>query len=96
MEKIFICFFPTDTLLGLGISFSIVCSQLGESIPVAFDNLSLVMTAFLAISLVVVFLYLPLNGFQANKWLGVVLFSVYALFMVIALLQEANVLWPDL
>ncbi len=85
-----------DTLLGLGISFCIVCSQMGESIPVAFTRLSLIMSVFLGLSLITVFIYLPLNGFQANKWLGAVQFVVYILFVIIAILQEADVLWPDL
>lgn len=54
------------------------------------------MSVFLALSLVSVFLYLPLNGFHANKWLGIVQFSVYGVFVVIAILQEAGLLWPDL
>ncbi|EFX89188.1 hypothetical protein DAPPUDRAFT_310076 [Daphnia pulex] len=81
-----------NTLLGLGISFCIVCSQLGESIPVAFTKLSLIMSVFLGLSLVTVFIYLPINGFQANKWLGIVQFSVYLMFVIIALLAEADVL----
>ena len=84
--------FLLDTLLGLGISFCIVCSQLGESIPVAFTKLSLIMSVFLGLSLVTVLIYLPINGFQANKWLGIVQFSVYLIFVIIALLAEADVL----
>ena len=52
------------------------------------------MSVFLGLSLVTVFIYLPLNGFQANKWLGTVQFIVYILFVIIAILQEADVLWP--
>ena len=52
------------------------------------------MSVFLGLSLVTVFIYLPLNGFQANKWLGIVQFIVYILFVIIAILQEADVLWP--
>jgi hypothetical protein len=53
------------------------------------------MTVALGTSLVTGLIYLPLNGFQAGKWLGVVQFSVYFLFVVMAILQEADVLWPD-
>ena len=50
------------------------------------------MSVFLGLSLVTVFIYLSLNGFQANKWLGTVQFIVYILFVIIAILQEADVL----
>lgn len=81
-----------NTLLGLGISFSIVCSQVGESIPVAFTKLSLIMSVFLALSLVTVFIYLPINGFRANKWLGIVQFGVYSIFVTMAILIELDLL----
>ena len=97
--KTFLVFFSylfTDTLLGLGISFLIVCTQLGESVPVSFDYLNLIMTVSLGASLVTVLVYLPLARFQADKWLGIVLFAVYLFFVTAAVLQEAGVLWPDL
>lgn len=87
--------FKLDTLLGLGISFAIVCSQLGVSVPVNFTNLSLLMSAFLVTSLVTVLVWLPLNRFMANKWLGSIQYVVYASFLIVAVLQEANVLMPD-
>lgn len=86
----------SDTLLGLGISFVIVCSQLGESVPVSFDYLNLIMTVSLGASLVTGLVYLPLARFQANKWLGFILLGVYLLFVIAAILQEAGLLWPDL
>jgi len=84
-----------NTLLGLGISFVVACSQIGESIPVTFTHLSQLMTMFLLISLISVMVYLPLNRFQASKWLAVILWAVYFSFIVLALLQEANVFWPE-
>lgn len=84
-----------DTLLGLGISFAIVCSQLGESVPVKFTNLSMFMSIFLVASLATVFVWLPLNRFKANKWLGIIQFVVYLTFLIVAVLQEAGVLLPD-
>lgn len=79
----------------MGISFVAACSQVGEGIPVRFSHLSELMTMFLVISLVSVYVYLPLNRFQANKWLGVLLFAVYLTFLTLAILQEADVFWPD-
>jgi len=83
-----------NTLLGLGISFVVACSQIGENIPVPFTHLSQIMTIFLLASLVTVFIYLPLKQFQANKWLGMILFGIYFTFIVLALMQEADIFWP--
>ena len=88
----------SDTLLGLGISFSVVCSQLpgGSVVPVSFSYLNLIMTVALGASLVVVLVYLPLARFRADKWLGLVLLAVYLAFVITtAILQEADCLWPD-
>lgn len=84
-----------NTLLGLGISFTIVCTQLGQSVPVSFNYLNLIMTVFLGASLVVVLIYLPLVKFQANKWLGLVLLTVYLAFVTTAVLQEAGCLFLE-
>ena len=78
-------------MLGLGISFVAACSQAGQSVPVTFPVLSQTMTGFLLASLVVPFVYLPLCRFQADKRLGLILFSVYIAFIVLALLEEAHV-----
>lgn len=84
-----------DTLLGLGISFVVACCQIGESIPVSFTHLSQIMTIFLLISLITVLTYLPLSQFQTSNWLGMILFGVYFTFITLALLQEADIFWPQ-
>ena len=53
------------------------------------------MTIFLMLSLVSVFVYLPLSRFRADKRLGFLLFAIYVAFLTLSILEEADVLWPD-
>ena len=86
----------SDTLLGLGVPFVIACGRLGgEAIPVSFPHLSQLMVIFLLASLISVFVYLPMCQFRADRKMALILFSIYFIFVTLAVLQEAGLVWPD-
>ncbi|KAJ8674828.1 hypothetical protein QAD02_010614 [Eretmocerus hayati] len=84
-----------NTLLGLGLSFGIAASRSeGNQIQVRQGDLSPGCFAFLLCSLGGSLIYLGVTGFIARRSYGYLLFTLYAVFMLMNVLSELHIIHP--
>ena len=81
-----------NTLLGIGIPFTIRILHSGAPISLSCDMLTLVLSIGLAASLSFSYIYMPFMKFQATKLYGIILICIYVVFLIACLVTEFTVM----
>lgn len=81
-----------NILLGVGIPFTYKCLQTGQSFVIQKSFMQDVLAFFLAISLCSTLIFLPLNRFYFSRRYAIYLIAVYAVFIVVCILIESDVI----
>ncbi|GFR93467.1 sodium/potassium/calcium exchanger 6, mitochondrial [Elysia marginata] len=81
-----------NMLIGLGIPFSIACAENGGVFELKVSLEEMVLAGGLGLSLVSTLIIVPLSKFHMSRPYGIYLLVLYAIFLLIAILTEVNII----